>query len=175
VGEKLRVLIADDNQAILDLLRQMLGKEFEVVGALSEGGQVLEQIGTIYPDVLILDISIGDLNGFEIARELNDRHCRSKIIFLTAHHEPAFVSEALQTGVSGYVYKSRLNRDLREAISAVCLGQDLFRQTKERSHQALKLNKCYAELRGHRWFRITSCCKSFCSNLNSAWPHSVQT
>ena len=77
------------------------------------------------PDMIILDISIGDLNGFEITRRLKANKCSSKIIFLTVHEEFEFVRAAFDAGALGYVFKSRLSSDLRTGDRSRAGGKDL--------------------------------------------------
>ena len=121
--EPLRVLLADDNPAILDAVKHMLQKEFTVIGALSEALSVVEQAPELNPDVLILDISMGELNGFEITQRLRAKQCNSKIIFLTVHEEFEFIRAAFGVGASGYVFKSRMNTDLPAALDAIKGGK----------------------------------------------------
>jgi DNA-binding NarL/FixJ family response regulator len=123
VAEPLRVLLADDNPAILEVVRHMLQKEFVVIGALVDASAVVEQAPELKPDVLILDISMGELNGFEIAQRLRAKQCFSKIIFLSVHEEFEFIRAAFDAGASGYVFKSRMNTDLRAALEAIQCGK----------------------------------------------------
>jgi DNA-binding NarL/FixJ family response regulator len=123
VAEPLRVLLADDNPAILDVVKHMLQKEFTIIGALVDASSVVEQAPELKPDVLILDISMGELNGFEITQQLRAKQCFSKIVFLTVHEEFEFIRAAFDAGASGYVFKSRMNTDLRAALEAVRSGK----------------------------------------------------
>ena len=116
---RLRVLIGDDNPAMLEAVTQMLQEDYQVVGALAEASAVVAQVPKLKPDILVLDISMGDMNGFEITRRLRSDLCRSKIIFLTVHEELEFIRAAFDAGASGYVFKSRMNKDLRTAINTV--------------------------------------------------------
>ena len=123
MAERLRVLLADDNPAILDVVKQMLQKDFQVVGAIEQASAVIREAPELKADVLILDISMGELNGFEITRQLKLDQCPTKIIFLTVHEELEFIRAAFDAGASGYVFKSRMNTDLRTAINAVQSGR----------------------------------------------------
>ena len=114
-----RVLIGDDNPAMLEAVTQMLQDDYQIVGALAEASAVVAQVPKLKPDILVLDISMGDMNGFEITRRLRSDFCRSKIIFLTVHEELEFIRAAFDAGASGYVFKSRMNKDLRTAINTV--------------------------------------------------------
>lgn len=117
-----RVLLADDNPAILDHARRLLSEEFEVVGAVGDGESVLRDYEAIKPDVVVLDISMGEVSGIEVARRLLDMGHQAKIIFLTVHEEAEYVCAAMGAGGAGYVLKSRLT-DLRAAVHAVLAGR----------------------------------------------------
>ncbi len=116
------LLLADDNAALLTTLVETLRAKFKVAGTLPNGTSVMDQIATISPDIAILDISLGDLTGFEVARRLRDRGCPAKIIFLTLHEDADFVNAAFALGASGYVFKSRITEDLVSAIDVVSGG-----------------------------------------------------
>jgi CheY-like chemotaxis protein len=117
------ILLADDNIPVLNYVRKILAKDFEVVGALHDGESVLRQWTRWRPSVIVLDISMGDPNGIEVARQLKSSGCNSQIIFLTIHKDPEFVRAALEAGGSGYVLKSTMGKDLRPAIDAVLSGK----------------------------------------------------
>jgi DNA-binding NarL/FixJ family response regulator len=116
------LLLADDNPALLTTLVEMLQTGYRVLAALPNGTSVLDDIATLGPDIVILDISLGDMTGFEVARRLKDRGCSAKIIFLTVHEDVDFVSAAFDIGASGYVFKSRVTEDLAKAINVVFNG-----------------------------------------------------
>lgn len=116
------LLLADDNPAMLLTLVEMLQVGYRVVAALPNGTSVLGNIAVLSPDIVILDISLGDLTGFEVARRLKRDGCCAKIIFLTVHEDADFVNAAFDIGASGYVFKSRLTDDLPMAIDIVRNG-----------------------------------------------------
>lgn len=119
VPDRYRVVLGDDNREMLDAIKSMLAGDFEVVAALEQSDAVLTEVPKLKPDVLVLDISMGELNGFEITRLLRSGLCQSKIIFLTVHEELEFIRAAFDAGASGYVFKSRMNTDLPLAIKSV--------------------------------------------------------
>jgi DNA-binding NarL/FixJ family response regulator len=123
VADRLRLILADDNTAILDLMKHILQKEYEIVAAFSEGCSVIREAPVLMPDVIILDISMGELSGFDVTRELRREQCNSKIIFLTVHEELQFIRAAFDAGAAGYVFKSRMHTDLKTAINAVQAGK----------------------------------------------------
>ena len=121
--DRLRVLIADDNPAMLDTVKHILQGEFQVVAALERPSAVLTSVPELKPDVVVLDISMGEMNGFEVTRILKGDFCASKIVFLTVHEELEFIRAAFDAGASGYVFKSRMNTDLNTAINTVHNGR----------------------------------------------------
>jgi DNA-binding NarL/FixJ family response regulator len=123
VSERLRVVLADDNPAILGVAKNLLEKDFQIEGLLESARVVMREVPRLNPDVLILDISMPEMNGFEITRRLRKENCQSKIVFLTVHEELQFIRAAFDVGATGYVFKSRMNTDLCAAINAVCAGR----------------------------------------------------
>jgi DNA-binding NarL/FixJ family response regulator len=116
------LLLADDNAALLETLVELLQPTYQVAAAMNNGRSVLERFSSLDPDVIILDISLGDLTGFEVAKRLRDAGCSAKIIFLTVHEDIDFVNAAFDLGASGYVFKSRISADLARAIDVVFQG-----------------------------------------------------
>jgi len=119
------VLLADDNSAVLGHVRRLLerDKQYEVVSAVTDGSDVLREYSRLRPDVIVLDISMGELSGIDVARKLRDSGCLSKIVFLTVHEDSDFLSAAMGAGGSAYVVKSRLSADLVSAIEAALSGK----------------------------------------------------
>lgn len=118
-----RVLLADDNPSMLQAARRILEPEFQVVGTVNAGEALLEAADALRPDVLILDISMGMLNGLEAARLLTRTGSKAKIIFLTVHQDQEFVEEAFSVGALGYVVKPRLGTDLLLAVREALMGR----------------------------------------------------
>ncbi len=118
-----RVLLADDHEAMLDRVKRLLEKEFQVVGIVRDGQAALEAVAELRPDVLILDISMPVLGGLQVALRLKQKKSKVRIVFLTVHEDPDFASEALAAGALGYVVKPRLATDLQVAIKEVLAGR----------------------------------------------------
>lgn len=119
------VLLADDNPAILSHVGKLLkkDKQYEVVGTVNDGDAILREYSRLRPDLIILDISLGELSGIDIARNLMESGCHSKIVFLTVHEDSDFMNAAMGAGASGYVVKSRLSTDLISALNAALSGR----------------------------------------------------
>jgi DNA-binding NarL/FixJ family response regulator len=120
-----RILVADDNPAILDHASDMLQVDYEIIGKVADGNSVCTEVGKLRPDLVVLDISMGDRSGIEIARQLREQGYLGEIVFLTVHEDPEFVSAAIGAGGQGYVIKSRMNGDLGLAVKAA-LSHQIF-------------------------------------------------
>ena len=118
--KRVRVLIADDNRAILDKVADLLGSQFNVVETVSNGQALLEAATQLDPDLMVVDIAMPTMSGVEAARQL--RGSRARIVFLTVHDEPDYVRECFAAGGAGFVVKSRLASDLIPAIEAALAG-----------------------------------------------------
>jgi DNA-binding NarL/FixJ family response regulator len=118
----IRVLLADDSPSMLQAARLILEPEFHIVGAVDDGQTVLEAMQSLKPDVIILDISMGLMNGLEAARLLTRIGSKAKIVFLTVHKDREFIEEAFSAGAMGYVIKPRLGTDLVVAVREALLG-----------------------------------------------------
>ena len=118
----IRLLLADDNLEILDALVDMLQPAYVIAATLSSGASVLAQAPSLNPDLIILDISLGDMAGFEVARRLKKAGVQAKVMFLTVHENIDFVRAAFDVGAVGYVFKSRISSDLIDAIDTIYAG-----------------------------------------------------
>ena len=119
---KIRVLLADDHEAVLARVRVVLGKEFEIVGSVMNGNDAVTEVLRLDPDVLVIDISMPGLNGLQAASRVQSRHTRTKIVFLTVHDDQDFVAAAFGAGASAYVTKSQITTDLIPAIHEALQG-----------------------------------------------------
>jgi DNA-binding NarL/FixJ family response regulator len=120
---KTRVLLGDDHAFILDGIRAVLQAQYEVVGQAQDGRALVDAAERLKPDVVILDISMPSLNGFEAAQQIKKNRPQVKLIFLSQHLNPAYLRQALKLGASGYVLKSSATGELQQAIGEVLRGR----------------------------------------------------
>ncbi len=120
---RIRVLLADDHEAMLDRVADLLAGECDVIGTAIDGRQALDGAQNLKPDVLVLDISMPVMNGIETARRLKEVGVKTRIVFLTVHDDPDFAGEALEAGALGYVIKPRIVSDLLVAIKEAHAGR----------------------------------------------------
>ena len=126
-----RVLLADDHKEVCDIVVRLLTPEFEVVGVVQDGRQLLSAESDVLPDVCVIDISMPGMCGIEAARMLKARGSKAEIVFLTVHDDPDFVRAALELGALGYVMKSRIASDLATAIRAALIGGSFISPSQE--------------------------------------------
>lgn len=119
---KARILLADDHTLVVEGFRKLLEPEFELVGTVEDGRALLEAAPKLQPDVILLDISMPLLNGIDAARRLKKMMPDVKLIFVTMHADPAYVTEAFRVGATGYVLKRSAAADLLQAVRAVLNG-----------------------------------------------------
>jgi DNA-binding NarL/FixJ family response regulator len=124
-----RVLLADDSEQILRAVSRLLDPQFEVVGSVFNGEQAVEATLRLQPDVLVLDIMMPVMDGFQAARSLKKLGSPAKIIFLTGLEDPALMENAIESGGSAFVFKSQLVTDLPLAIHTALAGRRFLSTT----------------------------------------------
>jgi DNA-binding NarL/FixJ family response regulator len=121
----IKVLIADDHQIVRDGLRSMLEKEpwIKVVGEAEEGRTTLRLARELAPDVIIMDVSMPDLNGIEATRQIVAEFPTIKVIALSMHNDRRFVLNMIKAGAKGYLLKDSAFKELAKAIKVVVSNQ----------------------------------------------------
>ena len=122
---KASILLADDNAFILDHVRRLLERDgqFNIVASIKNADSIVRETTRLKPDIIILDISMGEVNGIDVATDLRDSGIRTKVVFLTVHDDSESVNAAIGAGGSAYVIKTRLVTDLTSAIRAALAGK----------------------------------------------------
>ena len=138
-----RVLIADDHTLVADLCKKLLEPEFEVVGTVSNGHDLVRAATQLKPDVVIVDIAMPVLNGLDAAQQVKEALPAVKLIFLTMNGDTDLAAEAFRRGASGYLLKtcaaSEMLIAVREALrgrtymsQALCKDEVNFRRRQEK-------------------------------------------
>jgi len=117
------VLLADDHSVMLDRVRVLLSSSFEVVGAVTNGLEMISAGIRLDPDVIVADITMPGLTGIEAAQQLREAGSTARFVFLTIHIEHEFVDACVSQGALGYVLKSHMKTDLIPAIEAALMGR----------------------------------------------------
>jgi two-component system, NarL family, response regulator LiaR len=120
----IRILLADDHAIVREGLRGMLEREpdMKVIADVSNGRMAVETANQEKPDLVVMDVSMPDLNGIEATRQIISKSNRTKVICLSMHHETKFVSAMLRAGAMGYVLKNDVTKELINAIRGVMSG-----------------------------------------------------
>ena len=127
-GEPIRIVIADDHDVVREGLRALLASEaaWQVCGEAVTGRDAVAQVREKKPDVVILDVSMPEMNGIEAARQIRRLSPASEVLILTMHDSDQLLAEALDIGVRGYVLKSDAGRELVAAVAALARHRPFF-------------------------------------------------
>jgi len=119
---RIRLVLADDHTMFAEGLKSLLDEEFELLGTVGNGQDLVDITHRLNPEVIIVDISMPILSGFDAIRRIRDLGSKAKVIFLTMHDDDTLVEEAFRCGGSGYVLKQAAGEELVEAIKQVSQG-----------------------------------------------------
>jgi DNA-binding NarL/FixJ family response regulator len=117
------VLLADDHRTVAEGLKSLLPDELELVGVVEDGRAMIEAAEELRPDVIVADITMPNLNGFEALARLRKSHPNIKVVFLTMHQNASYARRALEAGASGFVVKHAAPEELVLAIHAALNGK----------------------------------------------------
>lgn len=120
---RVKILLADDHTLFCNLLKDLLEPEYEVVGSVSDGRELLNAAGSLQPDVALVDISMPSLNGLDAGRRLKKVNPKLKLIYLTMNNDVELAREALEAGASAFVLKNAPTSELLKAIRGALKGQ----------------------------------------------------
>lgn len=124
----IRVALVDDHSLVRDGIRALLSvmPQLDVVGEAENGAQAIEMVGRCQPDLLLMDISLKDMNGLELTRLLGKQYPNLKILILSMYDNYEYVSESVRSGASGYVLKNAPSREIIAAIEAIISGGTFY-------------------------------------------------
>jgi len=122
---KIKVLIADDHQVLREGLRLLFEKtlDIEVIGEASDGEEVIAKAKELSPDVILMDITMPEVNGLEAAGRITREMPEVKILLLSVHESDEYLAEMLNLGLAGYILKTASGREVIFAIRAVNKGE----------------------------------------------------
>jgi DNA-binding NarL/FixJ family response regulator len=122
---KIRVLVVDDHVVVRSGLEQLLATtdDIELVGTASNGNEAIEAVGSLHPDVVLMDLSMPELDGVEATRRISADHPSSRVLVLTSFSDQSRILDALSAGADGYLLKHAEPDDIADAIRAVHAGE----------------------------------------------------
>jgi DNA-binding NarL/FixJ family response regulator len=118
-----KVLLADDHTIVVEGLKSLLKDQFELVGTVADGSQLIEAARKLRPDVVVTDLSMPVLSGLDALRRLKAERIDARFIFLTMHADARIATEAFRAGASGFLLKQSAGEELVTAIEDVLRGR----------------------------------------------------
>lgn len=120
----IRVLIADDHAIVRTGLRALINGEagMELVGEATCGEEAMKLTRDLRPDILVLDLSLPDIDGIQVTRQLKREQADVRVLILTVHEDEALLRESMRAGASGYIIKHAAESELIAAIHALQIG-----------------------------------------------------
>ncbi len=121
----IRILLADDHALVRQGLGMILGaqKDMEIVGQAGNGNEAVEMAEKLKPDVVVMDVTMPELNGIEATRRLAVSLPRTRVLALSMHKDSVYVREILRAGARGYLLKDSGDADLVAAVRAIAKGE----------------------------------------------------
>ncbi len=136
-----RLLIADDHKLVADACKSLLEPEFQVVGVVTDGRTLITAATTLNPDVIILDISMPQLNGLDAGEQIKHKLPSVKLVFLTMNMAADVAAEAFRRGASAYVLKHSAAEELVTALRKVVQGESYLSPLIARETVTFLLNQ----------------------------------
>lgn len=121
----IRIAIVDDHPMVAEGIQSILESydDVEVVATLSDGQQIIDQVGALAPDVILLDLNMPGIGGLSTTEILLEQHPETRILILSMHDSPEYISSALSHGAMGYVLKDVPTDEIKTAIDRVMAGE----------------------------------------------------
>lgn len=121
----IKILLADDHSVVRHGFRRILEtqEDLQVVGEVSNGREAVEQAEALQPDLIIMDVTMPELNGIEATRRVAEVAPRTRVLALSMHRDAVYVREILRAGAKGYLLKDSSEADLISAVRAVSQGE----------------------------------------------------
>ena len=128
-SDVIKVILADDHAVVRAGVKAVLGsaKDIQVIGEATNGREAVALAQRVDPDVVVMDLSMGEMDGITATAEMVEKNVRAKILILTMHAEDAYLVKVIEAGASGYLVKSAADRELVDAVRALAHG-DMYMQ-----------------------------------------------
>lgn len=129
--KKIQIIIADDHAVLRSGLKALLNysPEFEVIGEAGDGLEALKMVEELKPDVLILDLSMPNMNGVDCLKEIRSRNLNCRVLVLTMYDDEEYIKEVMRAGADGYVLKKSADTELIEGIIKINSGKKYLNET----------------------------------------------
>jgi two-component system, NarL family, response regulator NreC len=156
-GDMIGVLLADDHSVVRAGLKAVLGsaRDINVLGEASNGREAVDMSRSLKPDVIVMDLTMPEMDGTAATREIVENNADSRVLVLTMHAEDDYLVPVMEAGASGYLVKSDADRELVNAIRAVAHGDVYVRPAAGRVFAKKLGTKEAAGTDRQRWEKLT--------------------
>jgi DNA-binding NarL/FixJ family response regulator len=122
--EKIKVIIVDDHAILREGLRALLSyfEDIEVIGEAADGVEAIKLVENLHPNIVLMDIIMPNMNGFEATRQIHEQFPGSRVLILTQHEEWQYIMPLLRAGASGFILKKAAGAELVSAIRTIAKG-----------------------------------------------------
>jgi DNA-binding NarL/FixJ family response regulator len=126
--ENIRIILVDDHQLVRDGIKALLSgvSDIEIIGEAADSNELFEKLGSLKPDLLIMDISLPGLSGIEITKIICEKYPEIKVMILSMYNSEDFIFNSLKSGAKGYLPKNTTRNELLEGIYAIHSGEEFF-------------------------------------------------
>lgn len=148
-NKKSGVFLVDDHPIVREGLSQLISQQpdLAVCGESEGDGDLLSQLGAARPDIVILDISLKDISGIELLKDIRARHPKLPVLVLSMYDEALYAERALRAGAMGYIMKQEATEKVIHAIRKILAGE-VYLEEKATARLLQKISKTSAEVRG---------------------------
>jgi DNA-binding NarL/FixJ family response regulator len=156
-GDLIRVVLVDDHAVVRAGLKAVLGsaRDIEIVGEASNGREGVALAERLKPDVMVMDLSMADMDGAAATKEIVSKGLSTRVLMLTMHAEEDYLVPMLEAGVSGYLVKSAADRELVDAVRTVARGEVYVRPAAARVLAKGLTKKDPAQVERERYEKLT--------------------
>jgi DNA-binding NarL/FixJ family response regulator len=157
IGDMIRVVLADDHAVVRAGLKAVLGgaKDIEVIGEAKNGREAVAMAERFNPDVIVMDLSMPEVDGTAATKEIVQKGLRAKVLVLTMHDEEDYLVPLMEAGAAGYLVKSAADRELVDAVRAVAHGDVYVRPAAARVLAKNLTKKDPAQTERERFEKLT--------------------
>lgn len=156
-ADVIRVILADDHSVVRAGLKAVLGtaKDIEVVGEASGGREAVALVARLKPDVVVMDLSMDDMDGTAATREITELGTNTRVLVLTMHDEEDYLVPVIEAGAAGFLVKSVADRELVDAVRMIARGDMYMRPSAARVLAKRITRKDPAQAERERFARLT--------------------
>ncbi len=128
---KIKIILVDDHQIVRDGIKALLTdvEDIDIISEASDHNVLREKLNLQNPDIIIMDISLPEISGLELAKRLSESHPEIKVIILSMYTDEDFIFNAIKSGAKGYLPKNTTRKEIIDAIRAVYAGEEYFSES----------------------------------------------